>query len=257
MPSLKKIITLLVLLTIAACSPSAATPSPAAPEPASPTAEAIPEASETPAEPEAPPSETPLPTDTPLPTITPTPNKPTAYAADIEVNCRAGYSVDWKVVGSLFPDNPATITGTNPTRSWWYVTLNDGDNTQCWVKDNVVHTGGNLDALPIVEQKTAEVVAITIAEPETIIAANCEGPIDPLVFGGTVEMDGPGTATWRFTTEQAGVITDHATDYLEAKTKTVGDSFTPRLVAGTYWVTLSTISPNAVEAQTTYTIECP
>ena len=251
-----KLISLLLLTTLllSACNLPSNAPDPTeTPVPASPTSENTPvppTATATPI-----PSETPLPTDTPLPTATVTPSVPIAFPKDLNVNCRLGYGTEWLAIGALIKDQPATIIGTNPTQSWWYVKLSDA--TQCWVASSVTDTAGSLIGLPTIDQATASVINVTIEEPETITVAGCLGPIQPLNLKGTIETDGPTSVTWHFESEQSGVISDHAIDYSLAGSQTVADSFTPPLVEGSYWVKLVAFIPNEKVAETTYKIECP
>ncbi len=244
---------LLVILILSACT----LPSGAPPPDASPTLPPPPE--NTPIPPTAtippPPSETPLPTNTPLPTATFTPSVPIALPTDLNVNCRLGYGTEWLATGALLAGEPATIVGKNQTASWWYVKLQNG--TQCWVAASVTTTAGNLVGVPVMGQSTASVIKVSIEKPDTITVAGCLGPIQPLNLKGSIETNGPGTVTWHFETEQSGVITDHATDFSEAGSKTVSDSFVPPLAAGSYWVKLVAFLPNDKVAENSYKIECP
>lgn len=201
------------------------------------------------------PSATPLPTDTPLPTPTGTPTVPIARVKNENVNCRLGYGTEWLPIGALLADQTATITGKNATSSWWYVTL--PNSTQCWVAASVTNTAGNLAGLPIINQSTASVTKVTIEKPEDISVAGCVGPIQPLSLKGSIEMNGPGTASWHFDTEQSGTLVAHSTNFDTVGAKTVSDSFVPPVVAGSYWVKLVVTSPNGEVAESSYTIVCP
>jgi len=203
------------------------------------------------------PSETPLPTNTPLPTATFTPSVPVAWPKDLNVNCRFGYGTEWLAVGALVEGQPAEIKGKNATASWWYVALPNSPSTPCWVAASVTNTSGNLAALPVTNQSIASVIGVSIKKPDTISVPGCMGPIQPLELNGSIEMNGPGTASWHFDTQQSGVITDHATDFDSFGSKTVADSFVPSLTAGSYWVKLVVIGPNDKTAETNYKIECP
>lgn len=251
-----KLISLLILTTLflSACNlPSSAPESTETLVPASPTLENTAEPPTTTATPI--PSETPPPTNTPLPTETATPSVPIAFPKDLNVNCRLGYGTEWLATGALIAEQPATIIGTNPTKSWWYIELSDA--TQCWVAASVTNTAGNLVGLPIVDQATASVINVTIETPETITVAGCLGPIQPLNLKGSIETNGPTNVTWHFESEQSGVISDHAIDYALAGTQTVVDSFVPPLVEGSYWIKLTAFIPNEKIAEASYKIECP
>ena len=203
------------------------------------------------------PSETPLPTDTPLPTPTGTPTVPTVWAKDINVNCRLGYGTEWLAIAALLVDQPATITGKNATGTWWYITPPNAPGTSCWVAASVTNTAGNLAGLPIISQSTASVTKVTIEKPDTISVAGCMGPMQPLSLKGNIEMNGPGTASWHFDTEQSGTLVAHSTNFDTVGSKSVADSFVPPLTVGSYWVKLVVTSPNGEVAESNYTIECP
>ena len=203
------------------------------------------------------PSETPLPTDTPLPTATYTPTVPVAWPKDLNVNCRFGYGTEWATVGALVEGQPAEIKGKNATASWWYVALPNTPATPCWVAASVTNTSGNLAALPVINQSIASVTGVSIEKPDTISVGGCVGPILPLELKGSITMNGPGTASWHFDTQQNGVITDHSTDFDTGGSISVTDSFVPPLTAGSYWVKLVVIGPNNKQAESSYKIECP
>lgn len=203
------------------------------------------------------PSKTPLPSETPPPSATPTPSTPIVSPKDINVNCRYGFGIDWAVVGALLPEHPAALIGRNLTSSWWYVTLDDNLDTKCWVSADVTEIGGSLASIRPVEQSKSFVTKLTLEPTETIIAPGCLAPIQPLEIHGTIEMNGPGTVSWRFESEQSGVVTDHAIEFSESGIKKVADSFTPPVVEGNYWVKLVVIGPNDMEIQGSYKIECP
>ena len=203
------------------------------------------------------PSLTPLPSETPPPSATPTPSVPIVIPKDINVNCRYGFGTDWATVGALLEGKPATLIGRNLSSSWWYVALDDNLGTRCWVAASVTDIAGSLNSIAVLEQSVAFVTGVTVESPETISVAGCLGPIQPLSVRGTIEMNGPGTVSWHFESEQSGIITDHAIDFTESGTRTVADSFTPPLTAGTYWIKLVVIGPNKIESQAKYKIECP
>ena len=203
------------------------------------------------------PSETPLPSETPSPTATATPSFPIVLPKDISINCRFGFGVEWAIVGSLLENQYATLLGRNLTSSWWYVTLDEGLETNCWVSADVTEASGNLGSIPVLDQSQAFATDLTVQNPETISAPGCLGPIQPLNLQGTIEANGPGIVSWHFESEQSGIISNRSTSFIEAGTKTVADSFIPPVAEGTYTIKLVVIRPNEIEAQASYIIECP
>ncbi len=242
---------LLIMLLLVSCDLSANTKPTETPA-ATITPMVLPTMTFTPA-----PSETPIPSETPTPTATATPSVPVVLPKDININCRHGFGVEWGVVGALLEGEYALLEGRTLTSSWWYVTLNDGLDTKCWVSADVTEVAGSLAGIPVVEQSKAFVTNVSVDTPETAIYAGCQGPVELLSVRGTIEMNGPGTVSWHIESEQRGIISNQTVKFLEAGTKPVADSFLPSLVEGEYFVKLVVIGPNQIETQTTYEVECP
>jgi hypothetical protein len=84
------------------------------------------------------------------------------------------------------------------------------------------------------------------------------GPIQPSKITGTIETNGPGTVQWHFETQKDGVMPAQKTDFdAFGETDVPSADYTPPLTAGTYWVRLIVTSPNNMQAETKYTINCP
>ncbi len=201
------------------------------------------------------PSETPLPTNTPLPTATFTPTVPIAWPKDQNVNCRFGYGTEWAAVGALVAGQPATVTAKNSNETWWFVTL--PNSTTCWVAASVTLTAGNLASLPVYGQSTASVVSVSIEKPDNVSVPGCIGPVQPISLAGSIEMNGPGEASWHFEVEQGGALAGDSTTFDTVGAKSVSSSFVPILTVGSYWVKLVVTSPNGKSAESNYKIECP
>ncbi len=204
------------------------------------------------------PSATPLPTDTPLPTPTGTPTTPIAWPKEVGVNCRYGPGIEWLVIGALLVEQTATIQGKNAAGTWWYVTTPNSPGTPCWVADSVTNTAGNLANLPIITPSEASVIKVAIEKPDKISDPGCLGPINPMKLKGSIEVNGPATVKWHFTTEQGGALATGTSNFDSFGSKDISDtSYTPPLTAGNYWVRLVVTSPNSKQAEKSYKIECP
>ena len=200
---------------------------------------------------------TPLPSDTPLPTLTFTPTVPVASARDVAVNCRLGPGTEWIALSGLNVGQTAQILGKNSAGSWWFIVdpFNSGKN--CWVAASVTNAAGNLAAIPIVETPKASVTKVTVkVEPKTISVPGCIGPILPSKITGTIEVNGPATVKWYFETEQGGAFSTKTSEFDAFGTKEVSMEYTPPLTAGSYWVRLIVTSPNDIEDEVKYKIEC-
>ncbi|HEX9333240.1 MAG TPA: hypothetical protein VF896_15210 [Anaerolineales bacterium] len=204
------------------------------------------------------PTQTLLPSNTPPPTSTSTPTVPVAFPKEVAVNCRLGPGIAWIVLSGLSVGTNAQIVGKTADTGWWYIVDPFNSSRNCWVASSVTNTSGNLGGIPVVAAPKATVTKVTVdVDPNTISVAGCVGPILPLDITGTVETNGPTTVQWHFETQQGGAMATQTTDFDAFGSKTFSVDYTPPLTAGTYWVRLIVISPNDVQAEVKYTIECP
>ena len=204
------------------------------------------------------PTQTPLPTNTPPPTLTSTPTIPIAFPKDVSVNCRFGPAIEWAVVSGLTVGQTSQIVGKSGDFNWWYIVdpLSSGRN--CWVAASVTNTAGNLVNIPVVETPKASVTNVTIkVDPTKLSFPGCGGLITASKIEGTIETNGPTTVKWYFETQQAGTQSSQTTQFDSFGAKTFSTEFNPTISAGTYWVRLIVNSPNSIQAETSYKIECP
>jgi hypothetical protein len=204
------------------------------------------------------PTQTSLPSNTPPPTSTTTPTVPVALPKDVAVNCRLGPGVGWIVLSGLSVGTSSQIVGKSGDGGWWYIVDPFNSSRRCWVASSVTNTAGNLASIPVVEAPKATVTKVTVdVDPKTLSVAGCVGPILPIEISGTIETNGPTSVKWHFETQQGGAMSNQTTDFDAFGSKNVSVDYTPTLTAGTYWVRLIVTEPNAVQAETKYTLECP
>ena len=204
------------------------------------------------------PSQTPLPTDTPPPTLTSTPTVPIAFPKDVAVNCRLGPGTAWIVVSGLNLGQTAQIVGKTSDGSWWYIVDPFNSGRKCWVSVSVTNSAGNLAGIPVVELPKATVTNVTVdVDPKTISVPGCIGPILPIEIAGTIETNGPTTVKWHFETQQGGAMSEQTTEFDAFGPKPFSVDYTPLLTAGTFWVRLIVTSPNDIQGEVKYKIECP
>ena len=241
--------TLLLVLSMLACNlPSSA--------PGTPTVTILPATNTAPPSTLVP-SNTPLPSSTPPPTLTFTPTVPVASPKDVAVNCRFGPGTAWVAISALNIGQSAQIVGKNSDGSWWYIVdpFNSGRN--CWVSVGVTNASGNLASIPAVESPKASVTNVSLkVEPSTVSVAGCVGPVPPVKFTGTIEVNGPARVSWYFDTQQGGAFSSQNTDFETFGSKDVSMDYTPPLTAGTYWVRLIVTAPNSLQSEVKYTIQC-
>ena len=222
-----------------------------------------------PTETPAPPTETPLPptlapTSTPppteIPTVAPTatPSVPVVTPSDEPVNCRFGPGTDFAIVGALVVGNSAQISGKSAGGAWWQIQNPSAAGQKCWVAASVTVASGNLSTIGVVAAPTPFVTKLTLKiDPDTISVAGCIGPILPVTFKGTIEVNGPITVKWHFESQQGGSMPEQTTEFTAFGTKDVSAEYTPLLAEGDYWVRLIVTSPNSMTAEAKYKIDCP
>jgi hypothetical protein len=204
------------------------------------------------------PTVTPLPSNTPPPTATGTPTVPVAFPREQAVNCRLGPGMGWIVLSALNLGTSAQIAGKTADGGWWYIVNPLNSGRKCWVAASVTNTAGNLAGIPVVGAPSASVTNVSVdIDPKTISVAGCMGPIQPSKISGTIEMNGPGTVQWHFETQQDGAMSAKSIDFDTFGSEAVSTDYTPPLTAGTYWARLVVTSPNNMQAEVKYKIECP
>ena len=204
-----------------------------------------------------PPTQTPPPSNTPQPTFTSTPSVPVVSPKETNVNCRLGPGTAWVPISALLVGQSAQITGRSADASWWNIVDPQSSGRRCWVSTSVVNTGGNISGIPVVESPKASVTNVTIeVDPKTTSVAGCVGPILPIEITGTIETNGPTTVKWHFETQLGGAMTNQSTDFDAFGEKEFSVDYAPPVTAGTYWVRLIVTSPNDMQAETSYKIEC-
>ncbi|MCI0553011.1 MAG: hypothetical protein L0287_18855 [Anaerolineae bacterium] len=242
---------LLLLLSMLACNlPSSA--------PVTPTATTL-LSTETPSQPSSTPipSSTSLPSSTPPPTLTFTPTVPVASSKDVAVNCRFGPGTVWVALSALNVGQSSQIVGKNSDGSWWYIVDPFSSGRNCWVSVSVTNASGNLASIPVVEAPKASVTNVSLkVEPSTVSVAGCVGPVAPIKFTGTIEVNGPAKVSWYFDSQQGGAFSPQTTDFDAFGSKDVSMDYTPPLTANTYWVRLIITAPNNLQSEVKYTIQC-
>ena len=206
------------------------------------------------------PSDTPipLPSDTPTITLTETPSTAMVTPKTDAANCRFGPGTAYVSVGGLKVGASVPILGQNGDGTWWQILNPNNISDKCWVSASVTNTTGNMGTVPVVAAPQPFVTKVTVSNPDAINVAGCVGPIAPMTITGTIDVNGPVEVTWHFETQQGGALPSHKLTFAKYGPLTVKDStYTPALVAGTYWVKLFVTSPNSLTAQASYTISCP
>ena len=222
-----------------------------------------------------PPTDTPipLPTDTPIPLISDTPTftlaptftlTPTLSGAMVapttqDVNCRFGPGTAYLGVGGLKVGVSVPILGQNGDGTWWQIQNPNNLSDKCWVSAGATDATGNMGSVPVTPAPKPFVTKVTVSNPANIsVPAGCIGPIPPMGLTGTIDVNGPVAVTWHFETQQGGALGSHTLTFTKYGPQTVTDnSYTPPLVAGSYWVNLVVSAPNTIKGNATYKIGCP
>ena len=161
-------------------------------------------------------------------------------------------------LSALVIGQSAQITGKSADGSWWLIVdpLNSG--RKCWVSSSVVNTSGNLAGIAVAENPIAAVTNVTVnPDPRVISVPDCTGPILPIEINGTIETNGPTEVRFRFETQQGGAMPNQTVVFETQGEREFSVDYTPTVAAGTYWVRLVVISPNNIQAEGSYRIDCP
>ncbi len=78
-----------------------------------------------------------------------TPSGPTINA-NINTNCRAGPSADYKVLGYLLENQVSEVHGHDNLQIWWYIENPEKSGEYCWVWSETTHVQGDISTLPII-----------------------------------------------------------------------------------------------------------
>ena len=150
------------------------------------------------------------------------------------------------------------ILGQSSDGTWWQIQNPNSISDKCWVSASVTNTSGNMGSVPVTPAPQPFVTEVTASNPDAISVPGCVGPITPMKLSGSIDVNGPVPVVWHFETQQGGALPGHTLTFTKYGPLTVTDStYTPPLVAGTYWVKLIVTSPNSVTAKSSYTIACP
>ncbi len=148
--------------------------------------------------------------------------------------------------------------GKTADGGWWQIQNPSTPGEKCWVAASVTTASGNLTQIGVVAPPSTFVTKVTLKiEPDTISVPGCIGPILPVTFKGTIEVNGPATVKWHFESQQGGAMPEQTTDFTTFGTKDVSADYTPLLTAESYWVRLIVTSPNNISAEAKYKIDCP
>ncbi len=209
-------------------------------------------------QPPATPTFTPLPTETSTIAPTATSSVPMVTPSDKPVNCRFGPGTEYSIVGALVVGGSAQVFGKTADGGWWQIQNPSTPGEKCWVAASVTTTSGIFTQIGVVAPPSAFVTNVTLKiEPDTISVAGCVGPILPVSFKGTIEVNGPATVKWHFESQQGGAMPEQTTNFTTFGAKDVSADYTPLLTEGSYWVRLIITSPNDIVGEAEYKIDCP
>jgi uncharacterized protein YraI len=195
---------------------------------------------------------------TPTNTLTSTPSAAMVTPKAEDVNCRFGPGTTYLGVGGLKVGTSVPILGQNGDGTWWQITNPNNIIDKCWVSASATDASGNMGSIPVTPAPKPFVTKVTASNPDNISVAGCLGSIPPQTLTGTIDVNGPVAVTWHFETQQGGALGNHVQTFTKYGPQTVTDnSYTPPLVAGTYWVHLVVTAPNSIKGEASYTITCP
>ena len=173
-------------------------------------------------------------------------------------NCRFGPGTSYVSVGGLKVGASVPILGTNGDGTWWQIQNPNNISDKCWVSVTVTDASGNMGSVPVTPAPQPFVTKVTANTPANISVPGCIGPITPMALTGSIDVNGPTAVVWHFETQQGGALGSHTLTFTKYGPQTVTESsYTPPVVAGTYWVRLVVTAPNSLKGEANYTIACP
>jgi hypothetical protein len=168
-----------------------------------------------------------------------------------------GPSTAWVAISALLVGQSSQITGKTGDGSWWNIVDPQNSSRRCWVSASVVNTAGNIATIPIAEAPQASVTRVTIdVDPKTFNFPGCIGPIPPAEITGAIETNGPAAVRWHFETQLGGNMGNQTTNFDAFGTREFDADYTPPLNEGTFWIRLIVTSPNDIQAEVRYVLDC-
>jgi hypothetical protein len=206
-----------------------------------------------------PPTDTPqpLPSLTPTLTLTETLSVAMVTPKTEAVNCRFGPGTNYLSTGGLKVGATVPILGQSGDGTWWQIQNPNNIFENCWVSSLATNVTGNMASVPVTPSPLSTVLQASVNPPAAISVPGCTGPIQPIQISGVINTNGPTAVTYHFETQQSGALPSHNLKFTKYGPLTVTESYTPPLVAGTFWIKLFITAPNSVTAQSTYSITCP
>ena len=183
------------------------------------------------------------------------------------LNCRSGPDTSWPIITVLSTGQSVEIVGKNPGGTWLQV---KAAGTFCWISAGFATITGDLSAIPIVavpptpttkpgSSSPGVISSVDISvKPDSISVPGCIGPIQPVTIYAKIQSNGAIKIDWHFKDEQSGNLSSHSLNFKKADIQDVSDSFTPKLNAGKWKVSLiiDGVDLKGLHASTFYTVSC-
>ncbi len=205
------------------------------------------------------PTFTPLPTqtNTPIPISSPTPTPVVMKLTIIDkiVNCRYGPSTAYELINELHEGEVTRATGRDESASWWYIRDPGNPDGFCWVSGTVTQLDGDGQKLPLVPAPPAAVTNVDlVVEPNRMVVDCLEFP-QTFFFEANITTNGPALVTWKWEAS-TGVSSDVGTiAFGEAATQPINEFYRVNS-PNDYWVKLYILTPNQIEKQVNFRVEC-
>jgi uncharacterized protein YraI len=164
--------------------------------------------------------------------------------ANTAANVRSGPGTGYNIVGSLNPNQSATIDGKNTEGTWWYIVYATAPGGHGWVAastSTATCVSGPIAVVVPPATSTPKVelgvtnVSVSV-DPKEILIGGCMGPLQQSTVVANITVNGPITLQWHFETDQHGSLGNHSLSFDNAGSKQVSEKFTPLVEAGTFTV---------------------
>lgn len=210
----------------------------------------------------APPSPAPIP-DTPTPAHTPTP-APTASPTPVVlglnvqselVNCRLGPGTAYVTVSELHEGQFTRALGRNDAATWLYVRDPGNPGGFCWLAMSVIELDGQAESLPVAPPPLVTVTGLTLAVEPTRILVQCSQFPQTVFFEAQVTANGPTLLSWQWEASTGAISDVGNLVFEEAGTKVLNEYY-PINTPNDYWVKLHILTPNRMEEQVNFPVNC-
>lgn len=204
-----------------------------------------------------PPVDTPatIQTPTPAPTITPTPVILDLRVTSGLVNCRLGPGTGYVTVSELHEGQSTRAVGRNDAATWLYVRDPGNPGGFCWLAMSVIELAEDARSLPVSLPPLVTVTDLTLKVEPPRILVQCSQFPQTVFFEAQITANGPTLLSWQWEASTGAISDVGNLVFEEAGTKVLNEYY-PINSPNDYWVKLHILTPNRMEQQVNFPVNC-